>query len=280
MMKDIKIHCDNKRELRVFKTKQYAIFRRMEGNRSVTSKRAGRIRESIESIGLIPVPIVVNEHMEIIDGQGRFEACKSLGLPIYYMVVPGLKLADCVSMNINSTQWSQKDYIDSYAETGNKNYQRLKRLIESYDLPSSTAVCAATGVMATANKQAIESGELKISEDFFWSVDAMLAYVDCFTKPMKDNGISNRAPVYKALCFCYQCDDVDNNRMLDQFTHHCRKLPSTTKMDEVLEALTDIYNFGRRKGRVYINTKYLEFQDSGHPWYANRWGKRNRKDGR
>ena len=38
-------------------------------------------------MGFIKNPIVVNEKMEIIDGQGRFEVCKEKGLPIYYNIV-------------------------------------------------------------------------------------------------------------------------------------------------------------------------------------------------
>lgn len=271
----IKVHCNDKKTPPILRTKDYDSFRRMEGNRVVTAKRASHIRESIKQIGLIPVPIVVNEHMEVIDGQGRLEAIRSLDLPVFYIVVPGLTLADCVSMNINTTPWSLLDYINSYAETGNENYRRLKRLIDGYDLPASAVVCATTGVMATSNAKVIKGGTLELDEDYFWAVDGMLTYVEQFVKVMKEKGISNKGPVYNALCFCYQCEDVDNDRMFTQFEHYCNKLNSATKTVEVLETLTEIYNFNRRSGKVYIKTKYLEFLDGKYPWYASYWGKRH-----
>ena len=276
MVTDVKIYGGEKKLPALMRTMDYSMFRRMEGNREVTAKRARNIRNSIEQVGLIPSPIIVNEHMEVIDGQGRLEAIRQLGLPVFYIIVPGLTLADCVAMNVNTTPWTLLDYISSYAETGNDSYRRLLNLINSYDLPMSTVVCAATGVMATSNASVIKNGTLNIDGDFYWAIDGMLSYIERFSKLMKEAGISNRGPVLSCLCFCYQCDDVDNERMYDQFMRYCHKLTSATKTLEILDTLSDIYNFGRKKSRVYIKTKYLEYLDGKYPWYSAYWGKRAR----
>ena len=276
MKSDITVYGNEKKPPAIMRTKDYDMFHRMEGNREVTDKRAKNIRKSIEKIGLIPSPIIVNEHMEVIDGQGRLEAIKQLGLPVFYIIVPGLTLVDCVAMNVNTTPWTLIDYIASYAETGHEDYSRLLRLINSYDLPMNTVVCAATGVMSTSNSSVIKEGTLVISESFYWAVDEMLSYVERFSKLMKENGISNKGPVLNCLCFCYQCDEIDNERMYKQFMKYCYKLRSTAKILEILDALSDIYNFGRKANRVYIKTKYQEHCDNKYPWYASYWGKRAR----
>ncbi len=273
-MKGTKMNESGKKPPVIHVTRDYGMFKRMEGNREVTAKRATKIRKSIEKVGLIPSPIIVNEHMEVIDGQGRLEAIRQLNLPVFYIIVPGLTLDDCVAMNVNTTPWTLMDYISSYAETGNENYCRLLNLINSSELPMSTVVCAATGVMAASNADVIKSGALSIDESFYWAVDGMLSYVERFSKPMKENGISNKGPVFNCLCFCYRCDDVDNERMYDQFMRYCHKLTSASKTLEVLDTITDIYNFGRKKNRVYIKTKYLEYLDGKYPWYSAYWGKR------
>lgn len=272
-MGDIKIYCNGKKTPTIVRTKDYSCFKRMEGNRGVTAARAKEIKDSIEQVGLIPEPLVVNEFMEVIDGQGRLKVCEQLELPIFYIVVPGLTLDDCIAMNMHTTPWTLLDYIKSYAEKKNENYVRLLNLIESYDLPISVVVCAATGVMSTANSN-IKKGALDLSAEYFYAVDAMLAYVERFAKVMKENGISNRSPVYNALCFCYQCEYVDNERMYNQFLRYSHKLNSAQKTEEVLEALTEIYNYGRKKDRVYIATKYREYLDGKYPWYGGYWGSR------
>lgn len=272
-MKEIKAQASGKKPPVIHVTRDYGMFKRMEGNREVTARRAREVRTSIERIGLIPVPIVVNEHLEVIDGQGRLEAISQLELPVFYIIVPGLGLQDCVAMNVNTTPWRTIDYIKSYAETGNDNYKRLLKLINGYELPESVIICAATGVMSTANPS-VKTGGLELPEEYYFAVDAMLAYVERFAKVMKENGISNRSPIYNALCFCYQCESVDNERMFSQFVRYSHKLNSARKTDEVLETLTEIYNFGRKKDRVYIATKYREYLDGKYAWYSSYWGVR------
>ena len=60
----------------IYCTKNYEIFKRLYGNREVLAQRKRTIKNSILEIGYISNPIVVNENMEIIDAQGRFESLK------------------------------------------------------------------------------------------------------------------------------------------------------------------------------------------------------------
>lgn len=82
----------------VFETNDYGVFYRLEDNRSVTESRKNQLIASF-SAGEVMCPIIVNEKMEIIDGQGRFEARKALELPIYYIIDPGKNINDCRRMN-------------------------------------------------------------------------------------------------------------------------------------------------------------------------------------
>ena len=255
-------------------TSDYSIFHRMEGNREVTSRRAMKIRQSIEDVGYIPAPIIVNEGMEVVDGQGRLDALRQLNLPVYFIVIPGLELRDCVAMNINTTSWGLRDYVDSYAEKGIEDYIRLKRLIESFDLPLTVVLCAATGVLASANGDAIKGGTLSLTEDFSREIEHMLAYVQQFKKVMNEHGVSGKASALSALCFCYQCEKVDNARLLHAFTHHYYRLTNSTKIDDIMRSLSEIYNFNRSKNKVYIEVEYREYLDDKYPWYASYWGKR------
>lgn len=62
------------RETIVYRTNNYDQFKRLVGNREVNPKRVKTIKKSVEEIGYIPNPIIVNENMEVIDGQGRLQA--------------------------------------------------------------------------------------------------------------------------------------------------------------------------------------------------------------
>lgn len=99
----------------VFCETNYKVFKKLNGNRSINMKIVNRIIESIKKVGQIPVPIVVNENMEVIDGQNRLEAFEILGLPVYYVITNGAGTSECIMLNINQTPWKLGDYIDTYA---------------------------------------------------------------------------------------------------------------------------------------------------------------------
>lgn len=72
----------------MFRTTDYEGFKRVIGNRRVMEERVTKILASIDKIGYIPIPLIVNEKMEVIDGQGRLEACKRRGLPVNFIIKP------------------------------------------------------------------------------------------------------------------------------------------------------------------------------------------------
>ncbi|WP_299997811.1 ParB N-terminal domain-containing protein, partial [uncultured Clostridium sp.] len=63
-------------------TKDYLIFKKLEGNRPVVNRRVNKIIASIQNVGYITSPLIVNEKMEVIDGQGRLEALEQLKMPV------------------------------------------------------------------------------------------------------------------------------------------------------------------------------------------------------
>ena len=256
----------------ILMTKDYGTFRRLEGNREVTAKRSAKICKSISEIGLVPVPIVVNERMEVIDGQGRLDACEALGLPVYYIIHPGLGIEACVQMNVNSTSWTILDYVRSFAEIGNENYKRLLRLFDTHDVSLNVVVCAATGVMSTSSPN-IRTGNLILPQERFSDIDAMLTWVDQFVPICKENAVKNAGQIYLALCFCYQCPEVCNERMLEAFAKYTDKMRSATSIKEIIDYLTQIYNHGlKAQNKVYITTEYHRYMDGLYPWYAAKWG--------
>lgn len=108
----------------VFEEENYDCFRRLPDNRDVLGQRINKLLASIKERYVLN-PIIVNERMEIIDGQGRFEACKALGKPIHYIISPGANSDDCRRMNKYNTKWSTLDFAKSYAKAGVASYKNL-----------------------------------------------------------------------------------------------------------------------------------------------------------
>lgn len=112
---------------RIYKTSNYRSFKNLQGNRHDIEQRAKKLMPSLEKVGLLS-PIVVNERMEVLDGQARLMALERLQMPVDYIVKPGAGIEERVEMNIHAKKWTTKNFIDSYAERGDVSYKYLRSL--------------------------------------------------------------------------------------------------------------------------------------------------------
>ncbi len=132
-------------EIVVRQTNQYNRFIGIDGNRVVNVQDVDIIKKSM-AIKQLVVPVIVNELMQIIDGQHRVQACADLGLPIYYVILFGYRLEEVQRINAKMRAWSNKDFLDSYVErynSGQEQYVQYNILNEfsiNNDIPLSTAL--------------------------------------------------------------------------------------------------------------------------------------------
>lgn len=119
-------------ELRIFRTTDYSIFKFSELNRDINQLNLKKIKHSMETIGFIPNKrILVNEDMEIIDGQHRYIACKELGLPIEYEIIQECENV-YTNLNTGGKPLSAYDYIKYYSTKGFNVYTTISKLYEQY----------------------------------------------------------------------------------------------------------------------------------------------------
>ena len=87
----------------IYEETDYTKFRKLPDNRDVLSNRLTKLEASLSERAILN-PIIVNEKMQIIDGQGRYEALKRMGKPIQYVVAKGANSDDCKRMNRYNTK--------------------------------------------------------------------------------------------------------------------------------------------------------------------------------
>ena len=92
----------------IYETTDYAMFKALNGNRRLNIHHANRLMKSIEQESLC-VPIIINENYEVIDGQHRLYCWEKLGLPAYYVLIPGYRLPQVQRLNNNSKTWKISD---------------------------------------------------------------------------------------------------------------------------------------------------------------------------
>jgi hypothetical protein len=117
----------------VHTTTDYARFVILAGNRKPNDIHVKRLSNSFKKNYLFS-PILINEKWQIIDGQHRFLAAKELGLPIYYIIVPGYGLNEVQILNTNSSNWKKEDYLKAYCDLGVENYLKMNQFMQEFVL--------------------------------------------------------------------------------------------------------------------------------------------------
>ena len=238
----------------VYESHEYEKFRFLLGNRAIS--RIDRIDKSTAAVGQLIVPIIVNERLEIIEGQHRYESWKRADLPIYYIICEGYGIKECIAMNTTSKNWSLTDYINCYASYGDPNYQALQRYEKKYASKFTASLVRAIccGKMGADVNKVIKGGTFKLclSED---EINAVFEFLSQFDIP--DTVRGNGSRLYAVLRFCYEYSDVNNAILLRQWKAHCDAISGITDIRAAAEAVEKVYNFHRpQKDYVFIATEY------------------------
>lgn len=147
-------------------TTDYDQFKTIVGNRLVTPGQVTRLAGSILKKNMLAQdPIIVNEKMEVIDGQHRLEVAKNNKLPIYYIVLEGANILDVMNLNQVQKAWKSKDFIESYAARGNENFVWFHEFIKENKLSVSTALTLLYGGQDAWVFNSVKSGKLVAREE-------------------------------------------------------------------------------------------------------------------
>lgn len=121
----------NKELPTVKSTKDYKQFRKLYGNRSKSNEHIQQLVESLEANPelMIARPVIVNEKYEVIDGQHTLDAAEAAGMDVWYIIIPGISLAETRVLNSTQKGWRLKDYAESWA----KERPAIKRILELHE---------------------------------------------------------------------------------------------------------------------------------------------------
>lgn len=221
----------------VYETNDYSIFRIHKRNRNVITRRDMLIqaKEGIVS------PIVLNGEMIVIDGQNRLHHSMIVGAPVKYIVDETLTVDDISRMNRNQEKWSMLNHIESYANEGREDYEKLIELLNDYysDATLVSGLCLNLTSTSEARKT-VENGTFKIKN--YEIIISFFQYLNRFLEETKAN---RNAPTTKAVYQLFRIAKFDKDRLI--------KKVRTTRFDEelkdkrltqtaVLNGLLDSYN--------------------------------------
>lgn len=263
------IKIPEKDSYKVESTFDYGKFRFIEGNRNVDHEK--KLEESMRECGLLLQPVLVNELMEIVEGQNRYTACMNLGLPVYYIVQPGIRLKEVKSLNSASKNWNTKNYIHSYAlGDQNLNYIYVEQLMKAYPWANQSLITfAVTGVSGWGSGiNNYKSGDFKCTESEYNNAVKVLDFVGQFEDGLA--GTKGKKYMYLlSLAFCYLCPIVDNDYLVSKMEKYGRQLGSATSIIDAMSQIEGrVYNYQMRSPRepISITNEYERYKraNKGH----------------
>lgn len=252
----------------VYKTNDYAKFKKFGGNRHTRDKNIVKIEQSYMALGdrYIDIPIIVNEHFEVIDGQHRFDFCFDKKLPIVYQIIPGLGYREMIALNEGKTNWNREDTIDFYADgMSSPDFKRLQDLYDKYPNVAKAVICVAVHGNNNFSSRDFRNGTLCITKEQYDNAIDVLDYVNDFVTKIKSKKMkrANLSMAETIIAKCYHFEGIDREKLVDRVVDGYNSRGGWNNLDTCAKIIDDIYNYKLREAnRVDIYKKYLESIDT------------------
>jgi len=234
------------------KTKDYDLFTFRDDNREkIDQAHIKRLIESITSRNLLELrPIIVNEKMEVIDGQHRLLAAKHLQVEIYYQQEKKLDAADIVRMNI-SKPWTMGDYLNFYCHHQYDEYKKLSSFMKQHNLTLKVALTIALG-QARLGFYEFRMGEFKFHEE---SLDIELDVCwDSINYIKKMNGFSpytSSSRFWKALLKLIRHPEFDETKWRSNMQKMIDHFSPKARTEDYVNMIQTVYNW-RNTSRINL----------------------------
>jgi len=250
---------------KVYRTSDLSIFNQLKGNRPPNPQHIARLCASIEKNGVLQNPIIVNEHMDVIDGQHRLLAAEKSISSIYYMIVEGYGLNEVQVLNLNQKNWKMKDFMDGYADMGIESYLKLRNFMKDYsDFSISNCISLCSNKTTTSSYRASTAyrsdrapyNMSEVFEEGTWKGgDFILARnnADKLTmiKPYYDG--YNRSNFVSSILGLLTKDNFDFNKFLSKVKSQSHKMYHCATVAQYKSLIEEIYNY---RSKVKVNLRY------------------------
>jgi hypothetical protein len=230
----------------VHTTKDYSLFKSIEGNRNKNLLHINRLKKSMSENYLFTV-LIVNEHYKIIDGNHRFDVIQELGLPLNYIICEGYGLNEVHILNQNSKTWNADDYLTGYCNLGYEDYIKYAEFKERYKLGHNETMALLLN-NTTKSLDMFYKGEFKIKN--LWYAEDLIEKI-FLIKPYY-SGIKRRSFIFTMMAL-----SRNKNFIFSEFLQKLKIQPASlkdcTNVENYKALIEDIYNYHRREK---VNLRY------------------------
>jgi hypothetical protein len=247
---------NSKKVNEVFETSDYEMFVFRGDNRMIIPSHVKELTKDMVKRGWERGSyVVVNELMEIVDGQHRVLAAKAAGIPFHFISENGTGFDSIRGLNKKQRNWNIIDHIHGYISGDNKNsnYVVLHSFMNNFPtLRPTECMMIVKNSMSATTRQEFEDG-------LFVVRDMKLAYEWghrlVSLKPYFENGY-NKSIFVRAMIKVWTSGVTFD---FDEFLHKIKLRPRMIYMcgtvDQYIDMIQEIYNY-RRKGEEKIYFRF------------------------
>ena len=225
----------------VLETLKYNLFKFDVKNRPVTEEKVNFFVKQFRSgkFYMVEFPIIVDSNLLIIDGQHRFEAAKTLGMPIYFRYANTLTMDSVTDVQINSG-WSTNDYIHAFIKQKNQNYVILYRFIQRYKISATVAVSILSQVQhGGMNRAGFYEGTFKVVDE-----EKSHKQANAINKIGEAAfGLNKHRAFCMAVVSIINHPDYEEKRMLSQLGKYSSLMKRHMTVENYIRNLEEVYNY-------------------------------------
>jgi hypothetical protein len=240
----------------IFEESDYSKFKLIESNRDISREHAVKIVKSLETVNLMEDhPILVDQNMNVLDGQHRLEACKMLGIPVWYKISTKMQIKDIPITNSIVKPWRADDYLKQYCSLEFDSYLKLRHFMDT----TALKIKAALSLMRNGS---IGKAYSSFYNGCFVYPENDTRYWD-FMKKLDDfEGIGLRFSPHTtafviAYWHAYCVKGFSHRQMMTKMKYKTGSLTCTNKWKEYMPMIEAIYNTGAQKAsRIALRLTY------------------------
>lgn len=240
----------------IYETYDYEMFDKVNGNRVINQLNYTKLLKSIEEKQLL-IPICVNDKLQIIDGQHRFEACKTLNKPIQFYISDDYTIDDVMRANQVSKNWIRVDFLNLFISRNNENYIEFARILDIYKINITDLL----KVFAYVQDISLKDLSRDFDKGYFLSEGKEL--VENFFIALEDFKLFNKYRTTQfvgAFMKLYFHNSYSHEKMKDRLIKRGAYVKQKGSIAEYLQMLTkDIYSFGAVKNPIYYDAQTKKF---------------------
>lgn len=240
------------------KTSDYTIFKPRYDNRPLHRPHVEAIKESLRQKNMLDVnPIIVNEDLEVIDGQHRLQAAKELGLEMYYIIIQNYSPKDIQLLN-TTRGWLLNNFFDFYCKNQYPQYLTLKSFMEKHNLTLSIAL------RITKNKNYARYNEFRNGEYVFNATrsEALLNLINEsieIVEPLieKKTFLKNRS-LWNAMVQIFAHPDFNEDKWKSNLRKNASLFQQKANQLEYIYLILHIYNW-RNSNKINFKGSNFEY---------------------